>query len=44
MFVFSQMKKILQADVTKEILKLYVYENGSKKPVIFHKENINMYS
>lgn len=43
MVAFSQVKKILQADVTKEILKLHIYETGSEKPVIFRKENRKMY-
>lgn len=32
-------KKILQAEVTQEILKLYIHKLGSKKYVTFFKEN-----
>lgn len=38
------MKRILQADAMKEILKLYIQEIGSKKSVMFFRENIRKYS
>lgn len=38
----SQDNKVLQADVTIEILKLSIHEIGPKKSVISLKENINM--
>lgn len=44
MFVFPKMKKIFQADVSKGILKLSIYETGAEKPVIACQESINVRS